>query len=299
MRLAVVGDPIEHSLSPLMHTAALEVLEGLDSSLDRSRYEAWHARVEDLPLVLARAEREALRGMNFTLPHKLAVLDLAARVAPSAAAVGAANTLVKTEAGWEAHNTDAEGFWSGLSELRRGHGAPVEEGWLGTAVVLGSGGASRAVVHAIETRAPEAQILQVSRRPETLRSGSRTTPLDYRRLGELEPEAQLWVNTTTVGMAGGPTEFPVELPLNCLGQGDCVVDIVYPRPTGGLLDQAEMRGAWVQSGLAMLLWQGVLALELWTGKTLPEAAVEAMRGTLRDPERARSRYKLGGILHVG
>ena len=298
MRLAVVGHPISHSRSPLMHTAAMHTLMELGWELDAPRYEAWQAAVENLPAVLARAQAEGLRGLNFTVPHKVEVMKLVQRVAPSAQAIGAANTLLWTRQGWEAHNTDAAGFWAGLEELRSAHGAG-DESWLSTAVVLGSGGASRAIVHAIEQGAPNAAVYWVCRRPESLQSSGHRRPLSYSGLAELAPRAQLWVNTTTVGMTGGPTEFPRELPLSTLEKNACVVDIVYPRPVGGLLDQAQARGAWVQDGLPMLLWQGVRALELWLGKTLPNEAIEAMRATLRDPEHSPFSEKIGDVLHVG
>ena len=301
MRLAVVGDPIEHSRSPLMHTAAMAALQALGWELDSPRYEAWLAPVEALPAVLAKARAEGLRGLNFTVPHKLEVMRLVDEVAPSARAIGAANTLVREADRWVAHNTDSAGFWAGLLELRAGHGASRGSGsaWLTDAVVLGSGGASLAVVHAIETAAPEATLHWVTRRPAGLVARDRRRPRSYDQLVATPPAAQLWVNTTTVGMAGGPTEFPRELPLAALEKNTCVVDIVYPRPPGGLLDRAEARGAWVQDGLPMLLWQGVRALELWLGKTLPNEAVEAMREALAHPDTSPFRKNLGDVLHVG
>lgn len=301
MRFAVVGDPIEHSRSPLMHNTALFMLEELGWEIGSYRYEAWRASSDALVEVLRLASEQGLRGMNFTVPHKLAVLELADALAPSAAAIGAANTLVRSAEGWTAHNTDGEGFWAGLVELRASFEADTKGDWLRDAVVLGSGGASRAVVHAIEMHAPAACIHWVSRRPEKIESGPQRIALDYVELhawAQTRP-AQLWVNTTTVGMGGGPTEFPVELPLNSFAPGVSVVDIVYPRPADGLLHRAEAKGAWVQDGLAMLLWQGVRALELWLGKTLPEGVVEAMRAVLLDPDSSPIRHKLGDVLHVG
>ena len=88
------------------------------------------------------------------------------------------------------------------------------------------------------------------------------------------------VNGTTVGMKHGPPTWPVSLPLQRLPETASVVDIVYPRPAGGLLDQAQQRGLCVQDGLPMLHWQGVRALELWLGQSLPEPAIKRMRGAL-------------------
>jgi shikimate dehydrogenase len=118
----------------------------------------------------------------------------------------------------------------------------------------------------------------VSRDPNRLPAwnGTRPCPWDAVPLRD----ADLLVNTTTVGMRGGPTSFPGALPLAELSSNACVIDLVYPRPGGGLLDAAAAAGHRVQDGLPMLLWQGVAALELWLDRPLPAEAIEAMRSAL-------------------
>ncbi len=135
------------------------------------------------------------------------------------------------------------------------------------------------------------ELLWVSRDPSRLsfdsgHAAGRLRCLDYQAIaGGLGVE--LLVNCTTVGMHGGPTNFPVDLPLGTLepaADGRArVVDIVYPRPEGGLLDQAAALGAAAADGREMLLWQGVIALEHWLGFLLPEVAVAAMRAALWAP----------------
>jgi shikimate dehydrogenase len=106
------------------------------------------------------------------------------------------------------------------------------------------------------------------------------TPAAWDELREALGGAGLIVNATTVGMRGGPTKFPCAVDLGSVAKDARVVDLVYPRPFGGLLDAAQAAGLPHQDGLPMLLWQGVRAQELWRGGPLPTAAIEAMRSAL-------------------
>ena len=105
---------------------------------------------------------------------------------------------------------------------------------------------------------------------------------------QLAPRGDLLINTTIVGLDGGPDEFPVAIELAGLEPGARVIDIVYPRPRDGLLDRAGAAGLTVQDGLPMLLWQGVRALELWLDLVLPDPVVDAMRAALHAPDQASS-----------
>lgn len=277
-RFAVFGDPIEHSRSPDMHAAAFAAL-GLPH-----RYERRHVRPDELSAALAEAWDEGLWGLNLTVPHKVAALADLDRVVERTEAVrriGATNTLLRGPGGWIADNTDGVGFVRALAQL--GEAAP------GRALVFGSGGASLAVVDGLREAFPALELLQVSRsvpgEPEV--EHLRCTYDDLDETLEIfssspgEGVDDLWVNCTTVGMANGPSEFPRPLPLDRLGPASRVVDIVYPRPDGGLLDRAETHGARVQDGREMLLWQGVVALERWLGiERLGDEVVTAMRAAL-------------------
>lgn len=276
----VLGQPIAHSRSPAMHGAAFEAL-GLPH-----RYLPFAVAPGQLAAAVHGAAALGFGGLNLTVPHKQAALALCDELSESARRIGAVNTLQFAEGGRGGpaiigHNTDAPGFLAALDELP---GAPLRR-----ATVLGSGGASLAIVDALLSAHPQLELVWVSRRPADLRArvpavhAERVQP---RAWSELEGEAgrlggQLLVNTTIVGLAGGPQEYPVPLQLETLEPRARVVDIVYPRPAGGLLERAAGRGFGVQDGLPMLLWQGVRALELWLGEELPAPAVEAMRGAIR------------------
>jgi shikimate dehydrogenase len=154
--------------------------------------------------------------------------------------------------------------------------------------VLGAGGASLAIVDALVAAFPELELTWVSRRPGRVPcidaipgAAERVHPCSWT---ELAPRGELLINTTVVGLDGGPDEFPVAIELDGLEPGAQVIDIVYPRPPGGLLDRAEAAGLAVQDGRPMLLWQGVRALELWLDLVLPNHVIDAMRAALHPPD---------------
>lgn len=257
----VLGSPVAHSRSPAMHGAAFAAL-GLPH-----RYFAFHVQPAQLAAALQGARALGLGGLNLTVPHKRAACALVDALAPAAERVGATNTVVVEGSRLVGHNTDGVGFVAGLREL------PGEDP--ASAVVLGSGGAARAVVDAL-VHEVRAEVTWVSRRPQALPPGP-WRAAGYEALRERLPGAALLVNATTVGMQGGPTAFPVPVDVERLPAGARVVDLVYPRPSGGLLDAAAAAGRIVQDGLPMLLWQGVRALEQWLAMSVSPPVVQAMR----------------------
>jgi shikimate dehydrogenase len=272
---AVFGEPIAHSRSPIMHNAAFAAL-GLPH-----RYMPFEVSTGRLGEAVRGAAALGFGGVNLTTPLKRAALSLCAARSETAERIGAVNTLRfvrDPDTGAVAihgHNTDSRGFLDALDEL-------PSEPPLRHATILGAGGASLAVADALLEAFPELELTWVSRRPGQIhkRAGmeGRIRACSWKALGQ--PRGQLLVNTTIVGLAGGPQEFPVEIDLSGLEPGARVIDIVYPRPQGGLLDRAAAAGLHVQDGLAMLLWQGVRALELWLDLVLPDPVIEAMRAAL-------------------
>lgn len=272
----VFGQPIAHSRSPIMHGAAFEQL-GLDH-----RYLAFEVGPAELPAAVRGAAALGFGGVNLTVPHKRAVLELCDVLAPAAARIGAVNTLRFVGPEIHGHNTDGAGFLAALAELDGP--APTR------ATVLGAGGASLAIVDALLDRLPALELTWVSRDPARVRqrlasdwgpgraARARVRPCAWSELGR--PRGELLVNTTIVGLAEGPSSFPIAVELDGLEPGARVVDIVYPRPPAGLLARADAAGLATQDGRAMLLWQGVRALELWLGRELSTATVAAMRGAL-------------------
>ena len=275
--VAVLGDPVRHSLSPAMHNAALQEL-GLDWV-----YLALRTPPGRLAAVLAGLEAVECRGLNITLPHKAEAAELAQDLSPLAARLGAVNTLVpRSEGGWFGANTDVEGFLAPL----RSCGVP----WQGQqALVLGNGGSARAIVAAL-TELGLAAILVAGRRQQNLdlllqACGSwaptlEGVPWSEGHLRSALGSSALVVNTTPMGMASSGDPEPAATPLgprdlDALREGATVYDLIYtPRPTA-LLQQAKARGCRAIDGLEMLVQQGAASLRLWTGQA--EVPVDVMR----------------------
>jgi shikimate dehydrogenase len=262
----VLGDPIAHSRSPEMHNAAFAAL-GISH-----RYFPFHVRPHALANALAGARALGLGGLNLTVPHKRAAVAHMDRLAPEAARIGAVNTVLIRRGELVGHNTDGAGFLDALAEL--GGDAPKHT------VVLGGGGAARSVIDSLRHCDTPSDVVWVSRDPNRLPALDGVARCGYGDLEQAVASSELVVNATTVGMKGGPEKFAQPLALDRLRKGTRVVDLVYPRHGGGLLDEAERHGARTQDGLATLLWQGVRALELWLGIALPASVVATMRRAL-------------------
>jgi shikimate dehydrogenase len=273
-RAVLLAHPAGHSLSPAMHDAAFAAL-GLDG-----RYESWAVPPEQLPSALERLRADPhLLGANVSLPHKQAVLPLLDDVTPRARRLAAVNTIVRRERRLLGDNTDATGLAAALAELDWPLGP-------GHAVVLGAGGAARAVVAVL--LAAGCSVLVHNRdvwRAHALVDAWR----DEGAIGVVAADglraavvrAAWLVNATTVGMLGGPPGSP--LPAGALPARGVVVDLVYrPRPTP-LLAAARAAGLLTQDGVPMLVHQGAAAFEAWTGRRPPldvmRAAVERALAT--------------------
>ena len=275
--VGVLGDPVRHSLSPVMHNAALAAL-GLDWV-----YLALPAPAGQLAAVTEGLAAVGCRGLNVTIPHKQAVAELCRELCPLAARLGAVNTLVPhAEGGWLGTNTDVEGF---LAPLRAD--APAD--WSQRqAVVLGCGGSARAVVAAL-VELGVGSIAVAARRREAVTAfvagcrgwAPQLQALEWPQLDGVLAGAALVVNTTPVGMAaagdaGAAERCPLSAgQLDRLTAGATVYDLIYtPRPTA-LLRAAGARGCRGLDGLEMLVQQGAASLRLWSG--LSEVPVQAMR----------------------
>jgi shikimate dehydrogenase len=259
-RLGVAGWPVAHSRSPAMHNAALRVV-GL---------EGWRYQLLPLPPELFDETVRALPqagfiGINVTIPHKEAALALADEATSTARAIGAANTLTFTAGAVHADNTDAPGLLAALGDERPR-----------SAVVLGAGGSARAVVHALSQLGSAIRVW--NRNAE--RARSLASEFGAEAVQDLPP-ADLLVNCTSVGLADPSSTFK-DLPLraDALGEYACVVDLVYRAGGTCLLREARRRGARVIDGIEVLVHQGALSFERWTGRTAPlEVMRHAARGT--------------------
>jgi shikimate dehydrogenase len=260
-RLAVLGHPVAHSRSPAMHNAALAEL-GLAGEW---AYEAIDVAPDEFEARVREMAAADFAGANVTVPHKGAALALADELSETAREIGAANTLVFAGGGICAENTDAQGLLDALPAPPAGR----------RALVLGAGGAARAVVWALLREGAE---VDVWNRTE-LRSRNLCAELGGRPVAEPEAAARgLIVNSTAVGLRG---EDPfAELPLRRgdLGPGQTVVDLVYGEEPTRLLRAAEAAGATTVDGIEVLVRQGALSLEIWTGRRPP---LETMRAAAR------------------
>jgi shikimate dehydrogenase len=274
-RLAVLGHPVSHSRSPAMQNAALEAL-GLAGEWGYTAIEVepaeFAARTRALP-------EQGFVGVNVTIPHKEAALELADETSEDAERIGAANTLSFREGVIHADNTDASGLLAALPD-------PVEGR---RALVLGAGGSARAAVWALaEQGAPVSVWNRTPERADQLvrdlaRAGAGTTAEG--RLTAVTAEQirangyELIVNCTAIGMRD---EDPFEhLPLDPdrLGKGIVVVDLVYAGSDGRLVREARSRGATAVEGLEVLVRQGADSLRIWTGMNPPlDVMREAARG---------------------
>jgi len=258
----VVGFPVAHSRSPQMHEAAYRAL-GLDWRYVKLAVPP--ARFVD---TVGALPGSGYRGVNVTIPHKVAALQLADASTAAAAAIGAANTLTFAD-GVEADNTDAGGLIDALPAGRRS-----AEG--ARALVLGAGGAARAVVWALrESGASEVSVW--NRTPERARALARE--LDVHRVGRPGP-ADLLVNATAVGLDVALKEADVLelLGLSGLAPAAIVVDLVYGDGPTHLARWAERGGAAVVDGIDVLVCQGARSFERWTGHAAP---ISVMREAAR------------------
>lgn len=256
-RLAgVIGWPVGHSRSPRLHGYWLRHL-GIDGA-----YVPLAVKPEDFETVLRALPRMGFAGANVTVPHKEQALALADHVDPLARRIGAVNTLVvRPDGSIEGRNTDAFGF---IQNLR--HGAPHWDPAAGPAVVLGAGGAARAVCAAlVDAGVPEIRLVNRSAaraRQVAADMGGKFTVLGWDQAASALDCANALINTTTLGMTGQPA---LEIDLSALPVHAVVNDIVYAPLMTDLLVEAAARGNKVVDGLGMLLWQAVPGFEAWFG----------------------------------
>ncbi|MCB1310418.1 MAG: shikimate dehydrogenase [Sedimentitalea sp.] len=267
----VIGAPVAHSKSPRLHGYWLR----------RYNIAGFYIPMEvaqsDLEQVIRTLPMAGFVGVNITIPHKEAVMTIADQITDRATLIGACNTLIFRHDGKiHADNTDGYGF---LENLRIG--APTWDPAAGPALVLGAGGAARAVVAAlIDAGVPQILLSNRTRaRAERLRDdfGQRIQVVDWVQAGNAIEQAQLVVNTTSLGMVG---KSELRVPLDGLRRGMVVTDLVYTPLKTRLLQEAEAAGCTVVDGLGMLLHQAVPGFERWFGLR-PEVDADTREAVLR------------------
>ncbi|MEP3437577.1 MAG: shikimate dehydrogenase [Hoeflea sp.] len=273
-RAFVIGDPISHSRSPLIHRYWLEA-----ACLDGS-YDPVAVTASDLPAFVSALKdgSSGFCGGNVTLPHKEAILEFADEADVTAREIGAANTVWLENGRLMATNTDSHGFSANLDETAPGW----DKGK--SAIVLGAGGACRAIVHALLARGFSSVAIanRTEARARVLadRFGPRVSPHGIESLQELVSGADLFVNTTSLGMGG--TEAPL-LDFTVMAEGALVTDIVYVPLETPLLAMAKRQGVATADGLGMLLHQAVPGFEKWFGLR-PQVTPELRQLLIADME---------------
>jgi shikimate dehydrogenase len=263
IRLGLVGHPVNHSLSPGIHNAALTAC-GLEG--DYSLFPIHPNDKQGLRELLARVRSGEITGLNVTIPHKRNVIELMDELTPTAAAIGAVNTIYMHDGTLMGDNTDAAGFLLDLKKLLSTE-TPMHGGL--NALVLGAGGSARAVVYALandgwDVTVAARRLEQAQQLAESFANGKiRSAAFDC------EPSTfDLLVNTTPLGMTpnldSSPLPETVSLPRHL-----SVYDLVYnPRETK-LVRAARSQGLNATTGLGMLIEQAALGFEVWTGYTPP------------------------------
>ena len=271
-QLFVIGDPVAHSLSPLLHQAMI------DQTGTAYRYDVRTIRPEELPAFVRWAKDGGCAGFNVTMPHKEAILPLLDEVDTTAASCGAVNTVCIREGRAIGHNTDGTGFLDSLA----GQGFYPQGR---TVLLLGAGGAAKAVGHALAT-AGAGRIIVCARRLERAAALAAQLPgcgegivLAQDAIQQAAAACDLLVNATPLGMAGSPAFARLDF-LQAMPPHAVVYDMVYhPRRTA-LLEAAARQGLRTVGGIDLLIRQAVRAFTFFTGET-PDTA--ALYDALREP----------------
>ncbi len=264
----VIGDPIEHSMSPLIHNTAFKAA-GLDYV-----YLAFRVKKEVLGEAISGMKALNLTGLSVTIPHKVEVIKYMDKLEPLADMIGAVNTIVNRDGILTGYNTDATGFLEGLTQ--RGIEPKGKE-----ITLLGAGGAARAIAFILTREGAKLTILNrtqakarslASRIKEKLAREVGVLKLNYENLRTAVSHADILINTTSLGMTPDVGETPV--PQELIHKGLIVYDIVYNPMATRLLREAKEAGAMTISGLDMLVFQGAKAFELFTGIKAPTALMQ-------------------------
>lgn len=269
--LGVLGDPIVHSKSPIMHRAALQSC-GLTGA-----YLPFHVKAERLGEAIGGIRALGFRGINVTVPHKLEVMNYLDHIDEGAKLIGAVNTIVNDGGILTGYNTDGIGYVRSLKE----EAVPELQGK--RILVLGSGGAARGIIHALLQEQPE-QVIVANRTA----AKAHELAAEWAQLGRLIgcameeaknflEQCDIVINTTTLGMYPHVDQCPLDV--DAIPSGIVVSDLIYNPLKTKLLVQAEARNCTVHGGLGMFVYQGAYAFERWTGLPAP---VEAMRAAVME-----------------
>lgn len=271
--LAVLGDPISHSLSPAMHNAALQALASSQPQLSKVKYLRLHIKPEELAQTLSVLRNKNFIGLNLTVPHKVAALSLVKSLSPEAKKAESINTLVPTQDGWAGYTTDGQGFLEGLAEYS-GSGVNQKD-----VVILGAGGAARAIASAcLQANCRSLQIanrdIAKAKNIAGALNDARVSAVGLKEVSDIK-SGTIIVNCTTLGLKPDD-ELP--MPESLLKNAGFIFDTTYGAHQTSLIKSAKKLGIKCCDGRSMLRWQGALAFKLWTGITPPHEPMRAAIG---------------------
>ncbi|MBT5253653.1 MAG: shikimate dehydrogenase [Chloroflexi bacterium] len=264
--IGVMGHPIGHTKSPIFQQAGLNEL-GIDET-----FEAWDVLPEDLEDKVATFREKGFIAACVTLPHKQAVIPMVDELTEAAESVGAVNWIFNRDGKLIGHNTDCNGFLRALKE-KAGFDPKGAD-----AVVFGAGGAARAIVYALKTAGVN-RLTIANRTVEKAQALANdfsegrfkptATGMSRDELSNYVPYANLLVNTTSLGMAGGPAELATPATADMISADAVGYDAVYAPPMTKFLREVEEAGGEPAGGMTMLVFQGIEGFEMATGKTAP------------------------------
>ncbi|SDN15922.1 shikimate dehydrogenase [Paenibacillus jilunlii] len=269
--LGVMGDPIAHSKSPLMHTAALKAL-GIPGA-----YVPLHIAPAQLGEAIQAIRTLGFRGVNVTIPHKVAVMEYMDRLDDSAVAVGAVNTVVNDDGVLTGYNTDGIGYVRSL----KAEATPDLAG--SRILVIGAGGAARGIIAALLLEHPAAVVIanrtvdKSEQLAEAFQAKGMVSGIGNHEIAAHIADMDIVINTTSVGMYPHIDVMPIDPGL--LREGMIVSDLIYNPLQTRLLTESLERGCRIHGGLGMFVYQGAYSLEYWTGRSAP---VDIMRQTIMD-----------------
>jgi shikimate dehydrogenase len=258
----IFGYPVEHTLSPAMHNAAFENLK-----LNYC-YVPFLVHPDNLEKAVLAVKAMNISGLNITVPHKEKVIPFLDEINEEASFIGAVNTIVNSDSKLTGYNTDGRGFMQSLSE--KGISTEGRE-----IIIIGAGGACRAISYYLSQKAKALYLYdidkgKVNKLAEDLKKIRKNVSV-AEDISGIE-RFDIIINATPLGLK---KEDPLPVNTSQIKKSQIVCDLIYKKTS--FLDQAEEKGCITLDGLGMLLWQGIFAFELWTGK---RPSVEIMRNAL-------------------
>lgn len=287
--LAVIGHPVRHSVSPAMHNAAIEQLRKKDSRFNDWAYYRFDVPPEEFAEAVPKFFQHNFYGLNLTIPHKVQAMDLIKGFSPDAERMGAVNTLVWNEFGYDGFNTDGYGMKKALLEDLDFDLSG------GTVILLGSGGAARAA--AVQCVLEECEKLYIGNRTVSrlddlmavvgaMPGGDCAEAFSLAEPPKSLPKEGILINATSLGLKA---EDPAPFDVSTLPDGWKVYDMIYNPAATTLLKEASDRGLAVANGLSMLVHQGARSLEIWSRMTVdPHPMKTAACHALKLPPRTKN-----------